>query len=145
MSKLERLNRRQFLVTSTAILGAGAQEFEAGTLNAEEHRRSTEKEKQAASNDWLELNELYHQGPQRTFQGNQTLQIAMPLGGIGAGCVCLNGYGGLQDFSILHRPEDDRQSRRALQHGDCLCHSPFKRQHASDTSRRGTLSTRKNL
>jgi len=24
----------------------------------------------------------------------------MPLGGIGAGCICLNGYGGLQDFSI---------------------------------------------
>ena len=29
----------------------------------------------------------------------------MPLGGIGAGCVCLNGYGGLQDFSIGNRPE----------------------------------------
>ena len=28
----------------------------------------------------------------------------MPLGGIGAGCICLNGYGGLQDFSIRNRP-----------------------------------------
>jgi uncharacterized protein (DUF608 family) len=28
----------------------------------------------------------------------------MPLGGIGAGCVCLDGGGGLQDFSIRHRP-----------------------------------------
>ena len=31
-------------------------------------------------------------------------QIAMPLGGIGAGCICLNGYGGLQDFSIRNHP-----------------------------------------
>jgi len=28
----------------------------------------------------------------------------MPLGGIGAGCICLNGYGGLQDFSIRNQP-----------------------------------------
>jgi uncharacterized protein (DUF608 family) len=41
---------------------------------------------------------------QRTFSGEDTLQIAMPLGGIGAGSVCLNGQGGLQDFSIRHKP-----------------------------------------
>ena len=41
---------------------------------------------------------------QRTFLGQNLLQIAMPLGGIGAGCICLNGYGGLQDFSIRHAP-----------------------------------------
>jgi uncharacterized protein (DUF608 family) len=28
----------------------------------------------------------------------------MPLGGIGAGCICLNGYGGVQDFSIWNHP-----------------------------------------
>ncbi len=28
----------------------------------------------------------------------------MPIGGIGAGCICLNGYGGLQDFSIRNAP-----------------------------------------
>jgi uncharacterized protein (DUF608 family) len=28
----------------------------------------------------------------------------MPLGGIGAGCICLNGYGGLQDFSVWNHP-----------------------------------------
>lgn len=41
---------------------------------------------------------------QRTYQGKNLLQIAMPIGGIGAGCICLNGYGGLQDFSIRHAP-----------------------------------------
>jgi len=27
------------------------------------------------------------------------------MGGIGAGCICLNGYGGLQDFPIRNRPQ----------------------------------------
>jgi uncharacterized protein (DUF608 family) len=40
----------------------------------------------------------------RTFSGTDLLQIAMPMGGIGAGCICLNGVGGLQDFSIRHAP-----------------------------------------
>ena len=29
----------------------------------------------------------------------------MPIGGLGAGCICINGSGGLQDFSIRTRPE----------------------------------------
>jgi uncharacterized protein (DUF608 family) len=40
----------------------------------------------------------------RNFRGKNLLQIALPLGGIGAGCICLNGHGGLQDFSIRHAP-----------------------------------------
>ena len=28
----------------------------------------------------------------------------MPLGGIGTGSICMNGYGGLQDFAIHERP-----------------------------------------
>lgn len=40
----------------------------------------------------------------RTFSGADLLQIAMPMGGIGAGSVCLSGYGGLQDFSIRNKP-----------------------------------------
>ena len=38
------------------------------------------------------------------YKGAKLLQIAMPMGGIGAGCICLNGYGGLQDFSIYNKP-----------------------------------------
>jgi uncharacterized protein (DUF608 family) len=53
---------------------------------------------------------------QRVFTAEHLLQIAMPLGGIGAGCVCLNGYGGLQDFSIRHKPQrtalPDRRRRK---------------------------------
>lgn len=40
----------------------------------------------------------------RSFEGANLLQIAMPMGGIGAGCICLNGEGSLQDFSIRNRP-----------------------------------------
>ena len=47
---------------------------------------------------------LYDEKPQRTFRGQNLLQIAMPIGGIGAGNVCLNGIGGLQDISIHHTP-----------------------------------------
>jgi uncharacterized protein (DUF608 family) len=48
--------------------------------------------------------ELFDNGPQRTFSGDSATQVAMPLGGIGTGCICLNGYGGLQDFSIWNHP-----------------------------------------
>src|SRR5256884_2032533 len=48
--------------------------------------------------------ELFASGPQQSFTGDRAVQIAMPVGGIGAGCICLNGYGGLQDFSIGNHP-----------------------------------------
>jgi uncharacterized protein (DUF608 family) len=40
----------------------------------------------------------------RRFSGDNLLQIAMPMGGMGGGCVSLNGHGGLQDISIRHQP-----------------------------------------
>jgi len=49
--------------------------------------------------------DLFRVAQQRTFSGENATQIAMPLGGIGAGSICLNGYGGLQDFAIRTRPE----------------------------------------
>lgn len=47
---------------------------------------------------------LFEQCRQRVFRNEQLRQIAFPIGGIGAGTVCLNGIGGLQDFSIRHHP-----------------------------------------
>ncbi len=40
----------------------------------------------------------------RRFDGEHLLQIAMPIGGIGAGCVSLSGNGGLQDFATHNKP-----------------------------------------
>jgi uncharacterized protein (DUF608 family) len=50
--------------------------------------------------------DLFVAGPQRSYTGEYITQIALPVGGIGAGSVCMNGYGGLQDFSIRTRPEN---------------------------------------
>ena len=38
------------------------------------------------------------------YTRDQLLQIALPMGGIGAGSISLNGHGGLQDFSIRNQP-----------------------------------------
>ena len=40
----------------------------------------------------------------RTFEQDALLQIAMPMGGIGGGNICLTGNGALHDFSIRNRP-----------------------------------------
>ena len=49
--------------------------------------------------------DLFRHEPQRSYRSDRATQIAIPIGGIGAGSVCMNGYGGLQDFSIRTRPE----------------------------------------
>ncbi len=99
MSRFNTINRRGFLLTAAnASLGALAPPG----LQAKSTLPS-------ASSDSPALNpyspaELFKLGPQRTFSGEHAAQVAMPIGGLGTGCVCLNGQGGLQDFSIRHHP-----------------------------------------
>ena len=84
--------RREFLVaTSSAALAATVPLSEA-------------QKQHAAAHDLHSRLDLFELGAQRTFSGDRLTQVAMPIGGIGAGCVCLNGYGGLQDFSIWNHP-----------------------------------------
>ncbi len=40
----------------------------------------------------------------RRFEGDFQTQIALPLGGLGAGSISFNGYGGLQDWAIRNSP-----------------------------------------
>jgi uncharacterized protein (DUF608 family) len=97
----EKSTRREFLVnTSSAALAAAvppaagrAASSPSGTLDAPVREHAP-----------YSFDELLLSGAQRTFSGEKTTQIAMPIGGIGAGCICLNGYGGLQDFSISNHP-----------------------------------------
>lgn len=102
MSSFKEPTRRQFLaVGSAAALAAAATSVGAqthsGAANAPDHSPS-----QSTS---YAPEDLFETTPQRTFSGESATQVAMLLGGIGAGSICLNGYGGLQDFSIRTRPE----------------------------------------
>jgi len=47
---------------------------------------------------------LYSIKPSKPLTGKHLLQISLPLGGIGTGCIGFNGQGGLQDFAIYNRP-----------------------------------------
>ena len=101
MSPLDKSTRREFMaITSSAALGAAVplagSQPEASVSNPSAVPVSVEAP--------YSSEELFDHGPQRTFSGDTATQVAMPLGGIGAGCICLNGYGGLQDFSIWNRP-----------------------------------------
>jgi uncharacterized protein (DUF608 family) len=42
------------------------------------------------------------------YQGPTLQQIAFPMGGMGAGMICLEGTGALAKFSLYHRPELER-------------------------------------
>ncbi len=73
--------------------------------------------------------DLFDYRPQRTFSGLNALQISMPLGGIGAGCICISGEGGLQDFSIRNRPDttalpDEYQGKVNTDAAFALLHLP---------------------
>ncbi len=40
-----------------------------------------------------------------TYEGENLTRVAFPMGGIGAGMICLEGTGALSHVSLLHRPE----------------------------------------
>jgi uncharacterized protein (DUF608 family) len=44
------------------------------------------------------------QARERVFTGRQLDRVAFPMGGIGAGTICLEGTGGLSHVSLRHRP-----------------------------------------
>ncbi len=65
----------------------------------------------------------------RSFSGPNLLQVAMPIGGIGAGCLCLNGSGGLQDFAVRNRP-----ATTAMPDGHGMTDSAFALVHLKGSS-----------
>lgn len=103
MPSFKEPTRREFLAAgSAAAIAAAATAAGAHTVSgAPTPEIGSPDEVQPLSSD-----NLFQLAPQRTYSGDHATQVAMPLGGIGAGSVCLNGYGGLQDFSIRTRPEN---------------------------------------
>jgi len=125
MSPLDKSTRREFLVaTSSAALGAAAPLADSQPSSPISNPPAPLSGKLPYSSE-----ELFQLGPQRTFSGERATQIAMPLGGIGAGCICLNGYGGLQDFSIWNRP-----STTALPEGYASSKAAFAILHVKGAS-----------
>ena len=51
-----------------------------------------------------DMGDLFALGRVRSFHGRALAQIRFPLGGMGTGCIGLNGLGGLCDFEIFNRP-----------------------------------------
>ena len=93
MSRSEKPTRREFLVTSSSVaLGAAI------PVSGTQASVPAENSEQVAVATPYSPEELIRPGAQRTFTGINATQVAMPVGGIGAGCICFNGYGGLQDF-----------------------------------------------
>lgn len=99
MSSSKRPTRREFLIAGSAATIAAATP---AVAQPESGARTDDVQRGGAP---YSSEELLRPGPQRSFASDRATQVAMPIGGIGAGSVCMNGYGGLQDFSIRTRPE----------------------------------------
>ena len=101
MSHSDKPTRREFLVASSSVIMSAAV-----PLTPAQPISSVPNTVLPPPSEQIPYSseELFQTGPQRTFTGDRATQIAMPIGGIGAGCICLNGYGGLQDFSIWNHP-----------------------------------------
>ncbi len=126
MSPLDKSTRREFMVvTSTAALGAAVPLADAQPAVPVPNPDSIP----VSGETPYSSKELFATGPQRTFSGDSATQVAMPVGGIGGGCVCLNGYGGLQDFSIGNRP-----STTALPEGYASSQAAFAVLHIKGAS-----------
>ena len=99
MCPSEKPTRREFLVTSSSIALGAAIPLSGQPGFAAEDAANVHPKAAAYSSE-----ELLRPGTQRMFTRDTATQVAMPVGGIGAGCICFNGYGGLQDFSIWNHP-----------------------------------------
>ena len=92
-----RSGRRSFL-KQIGVTGTAAALFPGGVLNAE-----AEQDFAKAKN----ANEAI--APKRKYNGEYTDEflnrVAFPMGGIGAGMICMEGTGALSHVSIKNRPD----------------------------------------
>ena len=124
MSSSNKPTRRDFLkATSSAALAAAAAAL---NVPAQSPRSSQTKARALLAGGALRR-------PDRSAPSaaTRTTQVAMPIGGIGAGSICMNGYGGLQDFSIRTRPENHRAAVRPSAPTRLKPHSPSCTSRAS--------------
>jgi uncharacterized protein (DUF608 family) len=87
-----RIPRREFLKQSAASVGA------IGTIAT---GSAAPRRARARSSAAVRAGRPYN----GTYTGNYLNRIAFPMGGIGAGMICLEGTGALSHFSLRNRPE----------------------------------------
>jgi uncharacterized protein (DUF608 family) len=90
------LTRRDMLKAAGGMIASTG--VDAVSFSAEASTVATQEEKVAATESGArDFNGIYH--------GDYLNQVAFPLGGIGAGMVCLEGTGALSKFSLRNRPD----------------------------------------
>lgn len=101
------MTRRDVLVGAGGIIAASA----AGAVSAESSYKTKTQttDADAPTNDCRQDPTETSNGDTRAFnaiyRGEYLNQIAFPMGGIGAGMICLEGTGALTKFSLRHRPD----------------------------------------
>ena len=88
-------NRRDFLKAGIQVAGVAGAAANGNLLAASEAGKATPSSpSQTAS-----------RGGSTSFEGEHLSRVAYPLGGIGAGMICLEGSGALSNVSIRNRPD----------------------------------------
>lgn len=91
--------RRQFLKTSLASVAA------AGVGNISTDSEAAADEKPAESKRGRAPKSILAHTYQGSYAGEHLNRVAFPMGGLGAGMICLEGRGALSHVSLRHRPE----------------------------------------
>jgi uncharacterized protein (DUF608 family) len=97
------MRRREFLKFSAATMGAGAIGTGAGAVAAQAAAADAPTAAaQSPSQTSRSASKPKYNGE---YRGERLGRVAFPLGGMGAGMICLEGSGALSHVSLRHRPE----------------------------------------
>ena len=102
MKEQAGVNRRQFLTSSSAMVGMAA--ISGGPLAADDARSI----KAVISTMSIPQGAREGHEPLRTYDGASAGEVAFPLGGIGTGTVSLGARGEFRDWEIFNRPAKRR-------------------------------------
>ena len=97
------MKRREFLSATGGVVAASAACSSSAVRSAPGEDSADQQRSSAITERLHDFNGSY--------QGECLNQIAFPLGGMGAGMVCLEGTGALSKISLRHRPELETEHR----------------------------------
>lgn len=96
------MKRREFLASGSGAL-VGAVALSGGTIATE--RREPECDNGTAGAGFPNRVDSTERRFNGAYEGVFTEQISFPMGGLGAGMICLDGAGALCDFSLHYQPD----------------------------------------